>query len=163
MNTSAATVTGHPVLPAKGTRIQVHGINAGTGGLVDETGILRGYDFRCRMIDVRTDDGHLRSYPRGPGGRDTPKPLQPSRTGPAEAAPQRPARRAVPRVRAHSRILGRAAARHRGLGRVDARHFRMGISARIRDARAPAPSSHKGTYRATAAQHRADMPGCYPG
>jgi hypothetical protein len=40
----------------------VHGITAGTGRLVDETGILRGYDFRCRMIDVRTDDGHLRSY-----------------------------------------------------------------------------------------------------
>ena len=62
MNTGAATVTSGPALPAKGTRIRVHGITAGTGRLVDETGILRGYDFRCRMIDVRTDDGYLRSY-----------------------------------------------------------------------------------------------------
>jgi hypothetical protein len=62
MSTGAAAVTGHPVLPPKGTRVHVHGITAGTGRLVDETGILRGYDVRCRMIDVRTDDGHLRSY-----------------------------------------------------------------------------------------------------
>lgn len=62
MNAGAATVTGHPVLPVKGTRVHVHGTSADTGGLVDEAGILPGYDFRCRMIDVRTDDGHLRSY-----------------------------------------------------------------------------------------------------
>jgi hypothetical protein len=76
VSAGAAIVTAHPVLPAKGTRVRVHGVTAGTGRLVNEAGILRGYDFRCRMIDVRTDDGYLRSYhvdlvtvtPEGPCG-----------------------------------------------------------------------------------------------
>jgi hypothetical protein len=75
VNTGTTTATGHPVLSAKGARVRVHGITPECR-LVDETGILRGYDFRCRMIDVRTDEGYLRSYhvdlvtvtPEGPCG-----------------------------------------------------------------------------------------------